>query len=90
MPRCYVDEIEKILEEINIKLIKDKKKIIKKAAWHSVLNSFTPNIVKPFWINECFRKNHFESLNAMQVKTAIEAQLKSLGINRDVKIICID
>jgi len=90
MQKCYVDKVDEILDEINVKLVKNKKKTIKKADWHTSLSTFTPNVIKPHWINECFRKNHFESLNSMKVKTAIEEQLISLEIKKSVSLICIE
>ena len=90
MSRCYVDEMQEIFDEINAELVKTKQRVIKKRDWHEVLSTFTPNTIRPHWVNECFRKSFFDQLNATKVQTAVEEHLASLSITRTVTLICSD
>jgi hypothetical protein len=86
MSRCYVADVPGILNDINNALVVNKQKPIKKNDWHMILSAFTPNKIKPHWINECFRKSPFEELNAKIVKISIEEHLASIDLNRDVHL----
>jgi len=88
MSRCYVAEMQEIFDEINAELVKTKQRVIKKRDWHEVLSTFTPNTIRPHWVNECFRKSFFDSLNATKVQTAVQEQLALLNITRTVTLTC--
>lgn len=87
MSRSYVADVQQILDEINAVLVENKKQVIKRNNWHQVLSSFTPNRIRPHWVNECFRKSYFDALSAQMVQKAMEEHLNSLGLSRGINLI---